>query len=278
MTPLDPSPQISDRAVPVAPVAQGRHLVVGDVHGHYDTLLRLLDLAAPGFDTQVHFLGDLVDRGPDSAKVIQFVRQQGYHTLIGNHEQLLMQAMADCAEFDPTLDMHPWFYSGGIETLASYGGDLDRVAEDAAWLEQQPYWEDLGDFWLVHAGVNPKRTADRQYNHELCWIRDEFHSVPKPYFPDKTIITGHTITFTFFGIDPGQVVRGAGWLGIDTGVYHPRSGWLTALDLSSGLLYQVNRKTKKTRVSVLDEVARPYQKSAPDQGSQGDRVVCSQVA
>jgi len=54
---------------------------------------------------------------------------------------------------------------------------------------------DLGDVWLVHAGVDPN-SVEKTNCRSVCWVRDEFHSIPQPYFPDKLIIIGHTITYT----------------------------------------------------------------------------------
>ncbi len=77
----------------------------------------------------------------------------------------------------------------------------------------------------------------------------------QPYFPDKLIIVGHTITFTFPGVIPGQLVKGKGWLDIDTGAYHPRSGWLTGFDITNNLVYQANIFTQENRVLPLEEVS-----------------------
>jgi serine/threonine protein phosphatase 1 len=82
-------------------------------------------------------------------------------------------------------------------------------------------------------------------------VREEFHRWPKPFFPDKLIVTGHTITFTLPGVIPGKLAKGNGWLDIDTGAYHPRSGWLTALDITNWLVYQVNIWQKQTRQMPL---------------------------
>jgi serine/threonine protein phosphatase 1 len=73
----------------------------------------------------------------------------------------------------------------------------------------------------------------------------------EPYFKDKLIITGHTITFTLPGIKPGQIAAGVGWLDIDTGAYHPNSGWLTGLDLTQNKVYQVNAKELTVRTLPL---------------------------
>jgi len=157
-----------------------RRIIIGDVHGQYDPLLQLIEAIAPQEKEPVYFLGDLIDRGPNSAQVVEFVRQHRYRCLLGNHEQ-----------------------------------------QDAT---------------------------------HFCWIRDEFHSIPEPFFSDKLIITGHTITFTFPGVNPGQLVAGAGWLDIDTGAYHSHSNWLTGLDITNRLVYQVNTKDKTLRKFDLEDI------------------------
>jgi serine/threonine protein phosphatase 1 len=115
-----------------------------------------------------------------------------------------------------------------------------------------PTYLDLGDIWLAHAGVDPKLSPSEQTAAQLCWIRDEFHTITEPYFCNKLIIIGHTITFTLPGINPGQLAKGCGWLGIDTGVYHPRSGWLTGLDTTNNVVYQVNTLNRETRTLTLE--------------------------
>ncbi|MEL6131189.1 MAG: serine/threonine protein phosphatase, partial [Cyanobacteria bacterium J06628_4] len=80
-----------------------------------------------------------------------------------------------------------------------------------------------------------------------------FHSHTKPYFSDKLIITGHTITFTLPGIDPGEIAKGPGWLDIDTGAYHPKSGWLTALDVDNAMVYQFNVFHQMLRIRSMAE-------------------------
>jgi serine/threonine protein phosphatase 1 len=113
---------------------------------------------------------------------------------------------------------------------------------------------DLGNLWLVHAGIDPKLPLNAQTMRQYCWIRDEFHGSTRPYFADKIIITGHTITSTFAGVKPGQLVAGQGWIDIETGAYHPNSGWLTALDIDNRKVYQVNSHTKESRILPLDEI------------------------
>jgi serine/threonine protein phosphatase 1 len=238
--PKQPAPQLSPRRI-----------VIGDVHGHYDTLLKLFEAFSPGQEDAIYFIGDLIDRGPNSAEVVDFVMKNKYHCLLGNHEQMLLDAIG-CGEgnVEPQL-LQSWLYSGGHPTLVSYNHQIPQ--EHVNWMKTLPVYLDLGDIWLVHAGLDPQLPLEQQSAEQFCWIRDRFHSHPVPYFVDKLIITGHTITFTFPGVEPGKLACGAGWLDIDTGAYHPKSGWLTALDITNRWVYQVHANTHRVRTLPLNE-------------------------
>ncbi|MDX2232780.1 MAG: metallophosphoesterase family protein [Leptolyngbyaceae cyanobacterium bins.349] len=227
-----------------------RRIIIGDVHGHYKGLMTLLEAIAPGQHDQVYLLGDLIDRGPDSLQVVDFVQRSGYTCLLGNHEQLMIDSFPNGRPFTPALQA--WLYSGGRATVASYG-ESGILLDHLDWMKTLPTYVDLGDLWLVHAGVHPLLPIESQSTQEFCWIRDEFHSTSKPYFADKLIITGHTITFTLPKVSPGEIAQGCGWLDIDTGAYHPKSGWLTGLDMVNHLVYQVNVFNDMTRVLPFDE-------------------------
>lgn len=231
-------------------MSSGRRIFIGDVHGHYDGLMRLLEAIIPGSDDQIHFVGDLIDRGPKSAQVVQFVRENGFTCVLGNHEQLLLEAFPG-SKISP-LALQAWLQSGGQSTMASYSKP-ETLLENLDWLRSLPTHLDLGDIWLVHAGLHPNLAVHEQTPHEYCWIREEFHGATKPYFPDKLIITGHTITFTLPGVVPGAIAQGQGWLDIDTGAYHPKSGWLTGVDMTQKQVYQVNVFQRKTRTLPLAE-------------------------
>lgn len=227
-----------------------RRIVIGDVHGHYDTLMNLLDAIAPNSDDMVYFLGDLIDRGPQSAQVVDFVMKSSYPCLLGNHEQMLLDILGNGEIYGPAL--HAWLYSGGHSTVNSYGEN--GVSQDHLdWMRTLPTYIDLGDVWLVHAGIHPRIPLHQQTSDQFCWVREEFHSMPEPYFPDKLIVTGHTITFTLPGVLPGRIAQGRGWLDIDTGAYHPKSGWMTALDITNALVYQVNVFKRRLRKLPLAE-------------------------
>lgn len=233
-----------------------RRIFIGDVHGHYRGLMALLERVAPTREDQLYFVGDLIDRGPQSAQVVDYVRREGHPCVLGNHEQLILQALPQKRVNGSAF--HNWLYSGGQSTLASYDNDMDLLGEHLEWLRTLPLYRDLGDIWLVHAGVDPTLAVSEQGEEECCWIRDSFHSNPHPYFVDKLIITGHTITFTFPGISPGQITSGPGWIDIDTGAYHPKSGWLTAVDIDNGQVHQFNVHRTAYRMRSLEEACSPF--------------------
>jgi serine/threonine protein phosphatase 1 len=218
-------------------VTRGRRIFIGDVHGHYDGLMKLIEAIAPTSSDHIYFVGDLIDRGPKSAQVVTFVQESGYTAILGNHEQLLLEAFPNNKVHPPALQA--WLNSGGQTTVLSYGKP-EMLLEHLDWIRSLPTYLDLGDIWLVHAGVHPRLPLSEQTTQEFCWIREEFHSTPQPYFPNKLIITGHTITFTLPDVAPGSLALGKGWLDIDTGAYHPKSGWLTAVDITNRKVYQVN--------------------------------------
>lgn len=227
-----------------------RRIVIGDVHGHYDGLMILLDALSPTSEDKVYFLGDLIDRGPKSSEVVNFVKDSSYQCLMGNHEQMLLNILTNTQV--PTSVVQSWLYSGGQATVASY--KQATIPEDhLEWFKALPTYLDLEDILLVHAGVDPFIPLAEQTAEQFCWVRDKFHSMEKPYFPDKLIIVGHTITFTLPGVTPGKLAQGQGWLDIDTGAYHPRSGWLTGLDVTNQLVYQVNILNRCVRTLPLEE-------------------------
>lgn len=236
-----------------------RRIFIGDIHGHYDGLMHLLDKVAVNDEDHLYFVGDLIDRGPESAKVVDYVRQHEHPCVLGNHEQLLLKAFSK--ERASGHALHGWLYCGGQATLASYKNNLDLLTEHIQWFQTLPLYIDLADVWLVHAGVDPTLAIAEQTAEEYCWIREAFHSDPTPYFTDKLIITGHTITFTFPDIAPGQIVEGPGWLDIDTGAYHPKSGWLTGLDIDNEIVYQVNVFDDSYRERSLEEACSPFTRS-----------------
>lgn len=231
-----------------------RRFIIGDVHGHFKALTTLFEKINPTPEDEVYFLGDLIDRGPESSKVVEFVKNNNYNCILGNHEIMLLEALGN--EQLNHQAFQAWLQNGGNATVMSYGHKMPPV-EHINWMKSLPFFFDLGDYWLVHAGVDPSLQLNQQSPNQFCWIRNEFHRSSKPYFEDKTIVIGHTITFTFDGIKPGKIAQGPGWLGIDTGVYHHGQGWLTILELNNRTVHQVNSFGEKYRSLPLEEAIHP---------------------
>ena len=227
--------------------------VIGDVHGQFDGLTLLLKQMNMSDNDRVFFLGDLIDRGAQSAQVVDWVMKNGHGCIMGNHEQMCLEAFAYP---NSSAVWQGWLINGGSRTLESYG-DLGMSSEHLNWMSNLPLYLDLNDFWLVHAGLDPSLEIEAQTSTEFCWIREPFHRSTEPYFSNKTIITGHTITFVFPGLKAGEIAQGEGWLGIDTGGYHPKSGWLTALNLDSSIVHQANTFTGAVRSLPLAKVITP---------------------
>jgi serine/threonine protein phosphatase 1 len=230
-----------------------RQIVIGDVHGHFDGMRQLVDFCELKSQDRLYFLGDIIDRGPKSAQVVEWIRENNHPCLMGNHEIMLLHSFNDG---DPDeVALRHWLPSGGNTTLESYG-DAGIPHSDIEWFGGLPSYLDLGDFFLVHAGVDPFQSIEKQNNEQFCWIREKFFSSQFAYFPDKIIVTGHTITFTLPGISPGEVAQGPGWINIETGAYHRKSGWMTALDMTNAIVYQVNVFSSKQRKRNLDRIAK----------------------
>ncbi|MEO7602156.1 MAG: metallophosphoesterase family protein [Sphingomicrobium sp.] len=217
-----------------------RGYVVGDVHGRLDLLDHLLatieaDLAErPTRRATLIFVGDLIDRGPHSAQVVERLRtyrHSGLSTifLLGNHEEVLLRIL----EGESTL-IAKWRWFGGKECMESYGADaaefgrLDErdALQQARDLVPKTHVDFLmsfadtcrfGDYLIVHAGIRPGIEFERQSQEDLRWIRGPFleHQGDHGF----VVVHGHTIV--------PEVVETENRIAIDTGAY--RTGRLTAL-------------------------------------------------
>ena len=224
-----------------APAGQ-RLYAIGDIHGRLDLLEELIALieadneARDVAETRIIFLGDLVDRGPDSRGVVerlmQLVSSSDHVTCLkGNHEELLIRSWEGDRKTAAVFNRN-----GGRETMLSYGvspdeydsGDLGELVDlvgshvppnHIAFLEGLPEWVQAGDYVFVHAGIRPGVPLDEQKAADLRWIRGEFTEHRGDH--GMMVIHGHTIT----EFADEQVNR----IGIDTGAY--ATGRLTAIGL-----------------------------------------------
>lgn len=217
-----------------------RAYAIGDVHGRLDLLRELLDAIAddsrqrPCEREYIVFLGDLIDRGPESRGVIELLLRAradlpGPVFLKGNHEEMALRVLGEDSH-----QIWEWLSYGGYECAQSYGVEVGRLAalapREAAEMVRQAMpvthlefidgFADsfrFGDYLFVHAGIRPGVPLESQSIHDLRWIREGFldSSVDHSF----VVVHGHTITD---GPDerPNRI-------GIDTGAY--ATGVLTAL-------------------------------------------------
>lgn len=244
------------------PCSESLIYAIGDIHGRTDLLERLIErVLTDAMREQTHspeipvpnvvFVGDLIDRGPDSAGTLEFLMairdwpelEPVY--LTGNHEEMLLDFLSD-----PVRNAS-WLRHGGWETLVSYGlgrvGDLGSAKElqrigDALTARMGPHVEFLesftalhrnGNLWFVHAGADPALPMEVQPEAALIWGTPDF--LQKKRRDDEWVVHGHVI------VDEPTVRHGR--IAIDTGAY--ATGCLTAM------------KVDGTEISFLGERGQP---------------------
>jgi serine/threonine protein phosphatase 1 len=218
----------------------GRTIAIGDVHGCSRALATLLHAIRPGPEDTLVTLGDYIDRGPDSRGVIdQLIALAGRCRLVpllGNHEELLIAAVRDPAA------VRPWLACGGVEALLSYGWAPGRPRRGLADWIPEPHWEFLATclpyhetntHLFVHAGYLPDLPLDRQPGEALRW-RVTDPRTACPHSSGKVAVVGHTPQRSGEVLDLGFLKC------VDTNC--SRSGWLTALEVHTGQVWQANQQ------------------------------------
>ena len=224
-------------------IAEGKRVyAIGDVHGRLDLLRALIarieadDAARGPAATSIVFLGDLIDRGPESRGVVEFLMAYAASGadcvfLTGNHDEVFSRAAS--GEREAVSRLHQM---GGRATAISYGiaeaeydagsyGDLaallrERVPQEhIAFIRSFRDWCQIGDYVFVHAGIRPGKPMAEQTTGDMRWIRSGFLDSARCH--GAMIVHGHTVTDEP-DVQPNRI-------GIDTGAF--RTGRLTALGL-----------------------------------------------
>lgn len=171
---------------------KSRRFAVGDIHGCSETFSKLsFDILKIEKKDEVYLLGDYIDRGPHSKKVVDMIidlqkEEYSIFPIMGNHEKMLLDSGKSY------IDYMTWIYNGANTTMESFS--IDNIDElDKKYLDFfkcLPYYYELKDFILVHAGLNfdiPNPLEDKE---SMVWIRDDF--VDKGKINGKRFICGHT--------------------------------------------------------------------------------------
>lgn len=216
----------------------GRIIAIGDIHGCSTALSSLLDAISPGPQDTIITLGDYVDGGIDSRGVldqlIEFQKRHRLVALLGNHEEMMLRAR-ECA-----AGLEAWMQFGGQATLASYDDERLDAVPRAHWgfLGRCRLFFETDRHFFQHGNYRPDRSLADQDRHDLLWL--SLHDVvPGPHFSGKIAVVGHTAQINGEVLDLGHLVC------IDTNCW--QGGWLTAFDIESGQVWQVNERGQVRR-------------------------------
>jgi serine/threonine protein phosphatase 1 len=218
----------------------GRTIAIGDVHGCSAALDALLEALQPRPEDTIVALGDYVDRGPDSAGVIQRLLGLSGQTrlvpLLGNHDQMLLLICDGWLEL-----LGDWRLFGGDATIASYGGrPPDAIPpEHIRFLQNCRLYYETQRHFFVHGNYEAHLPLDQQPPEVLLWASLKLRP-PGRHCSGKTAVVGHTAQKDGEILDLGYLKC------LDTCCYG--SGWLTAMDVETGRVWQADKQgTMRTK-------------------------------
>ncbi|MEM6779720.1 MAG: metallophosphoesterase family protein [Planctomycetota bacterium] len=214
---------------------------IGDIHGCAKALRTLIQSIEPGTDDELIFMGDYVDRGPDSRDVIeQLIELKARCRVValrGNHEVMLVGvALGGC-------DPEAWLRSGGAATVASYGGATSKIpSRHLEFLESLvPAYQTETEIF-VHAMYDPECDVHEQSDELTYWTHLPV-PLPPPHGSGRRVYLGHTPQAS------GDVLFRPHLVCVDT--YCFGGGYLTALDLTTERVVQVNRHGHVRKVPFM---------------------------
>ncbi len=215
-----------------------QRFVIGDIHGCTRALEVLVDRMNLTPNDLVVVLGDAVDRGPDTRKVLEQLIEIGKTCelvyILGNHEEMMLEAISG-------RNVDEWLHYGGSATLASYHGDLNNIPDEHLALMNSAvkYYEGPTEI-CIHANLEPGVELHRQRSRWLRWKKLTGREFPHP--SGKRVICGHS------GVGYGAPAVGNGWICLDTMAYG--GGLLSCMNLESGEIMQA-RQTGEFRGGVF---------------------------
>lgn len=188
-------------------------IIIGDVHGELKTLEKLLNILPQTKD--ICFVGDLIDRGPNSKEVINLVIQNKWNCVLGNHEDMAT---------DPSME-EIWLYNGGWQTFQSFGtADDFRNAEEFQFIKNLPLTIQYKDFII---------------SHSFCWDGDS--TTPNDILWGRSFMENNCTKTNIFGHTPlkeAKKIHDKHWM-IDTGCTFGNK--LSAIDLETEEIFCVGK-------------------------------------
>jgi serine/threonine protein phosphatase 1 len=211
-----------------------RVIAIGDIHGCAAALRAIIEAISPRSDDTLITLGDCVDRGSESRQVIEemlLLRERCQLVpLLGNHEEMMLNFMDGKQQPDNWLDV------GGVATVRSYSrkSDPDDIApEHVAYIRTWGDFYETSSHFFAHGNYEPDRPLSEQHWQTMRWLSLK-SCIPGPHLSGKTAVVGHT------SLKDGEVLDLGHLICIDT--YCWGSGWLSALDTTTGQIWQVDRE------------------------------------
>lgn len=223
-----------------------RRFVVGDVHGCAKALRGLIESLELTHDDEIIFLGDYIDRGPDSRncidQIIELSDQTRVVALRGNHEVMFAGVLL-CG-----LDDSLWLQNGGRATLSSYGGSLKKVPQSHRefLMNLLPHYQTDTELF-VHAGYDPEHPPE-QWDDTVRYWQHLSAPLPGPHQSGRRVFVGHTPQ------PMGRVLDGGHLICVDTCCFG--GGYLTAMDLNDGAVIQFDASGHRRRRLVRDAMAK----------------------
>ena len=210
-----------------------RTIAIGDIHGHLQSLDGLIAAIAPTENDTLIFLGDYIDRGPDSKGVIERILELQGHckvvSLLGNHEEMLLDALSN------ERSLHCWLENGGDAALDSYGSGRDISCIPAThrdFLNQLVMYYETETHFFVHANYAPNWPLAQHDSRTALWL--PLTEIPAPHYSGRIAVVGHTPQPAGKILDAGHLIC------IDTGCGF--GGCLTALEVSTEKTWQCSER------------------------------------
>ena len=204
-----------------------KNFVIGDIHGNYLKLVEILKKTNPKLhEDKIIFLGDYIDRGGDSYKVIQLLKglQEKYgkdHVILlrGNHEQMAIENINN---------KYVGSSNGYDATVKDFIHNGEQIENYLEFFKSLPLYHEDEHFIYVHAGIKPGISIQNQKEFDLLWIREDFFRSSTIF--NKPIIFGHTPTCNIINSWDPFIRKDR--IGIDTGLIF--GGYLTAVEITNG--------------------------------------------
>ncbi|MEN8303742.1 MAG: metallophosphoesterase [Campylobacterota bacterium] len=237
--------------------------VIGDVHGHYDALMKLV--AKLPDNAKLIFVGDLIDRGSQSKEVISFIRENGHLCVLGNHEKIMLDEhhhifnTYESGTLSFSRRSSIWMQNGGLDTLASYGlfkspvtdipelledypiNELKQFKEDVEWLRTLPLYIELD---IVHPSGKPVVISHAAIAD--VWNKKEEIDLEEFALWNRDFVFPYTPIFNIFGHTPKTKVDMVenDYVNVDTGYYldNLRFGKLSAYCIETGEIVSINKR------------------------------------